>query len=175
MSLRSRQRGALRDEQVTLSTPPFIAMPDEWAQHLGKCNMKVMTQLAFKGQCREAFELYEKVLGGHIAVMNTFGDSDAKLPAGSTASAPEQIRFAELQVGDYAILGNDVPQAEYRPMQGFSISLHVQTADEARRIFRTFSEGGHIVTPLSDVAWSSAFGIVRDRFGTPWLILALDK
>ena len=60
---------------------------------------KVMTQLAFKGQCREAFELNERVLGGKINVMNTFGGSDAKLPPGSTASAPDQIRFAELKVG----------------------------------------------------------------------------
>lgn len=137
--------------------------------------MQVMTQLAFNGHCREAFELYEKVLGGKITVMNSFGGSNVKLPPGSTASAPEQIRFAELQIGDYAILGNDVPAAEYRPMQGFNIALHLKTAAETRRIFDAFSQDGHVVTPLSDVAWSSAFGIVTDRFGTPWLILAMDK
>ena len=137
--------------------------------------MQVMTQFAFNGQCREAFELYEKVLGGKISIMNTFGGSDAKLPPGSTASAPEQIRFAELQIGNYAILGNDVPEPEYRYMQGFNIALHVKTAAEARQIFDALSQGGQIVTPLSDVAWSSAFGIVTDRFGTPWLILARDK
>ena len=58
--------------------------------------MKVMTQLAFNGQCRQAFELYARVLGGEVAVMNTFGGSDAKLPPGSTASAPDQIRFASV-------------------------------------------------------------------------------
>ena len=137
--------------------------------------MQVMTQLAFNGQCREAFELYEKALGGKISIMNTFGGSDAKLLPGSTASAPEQIRFAELQIGNYAILGNDVPEPEYRYMQGFNIALHVKTAAEARQIFDALSQGGQIVTPLSDVAWSSAFGIVTDRFGTPWLILAMDK
>ena len=137
--------------------------------------MQVMTQLAFKGQCREAFELYEKVLGSKISVMNTFGGSNVKLPPGSSTSASEQISFAELQIGDYAILGNDVPEAEYRPMQGFNIALHVKTAAETRQIFDTFSQCGQIVTPLSDVAWSSAFGIVTDRFGTPWLILAIDK
>ena len=100
---------------------------------------KVMTQLAFKGQCREAFELYERVLGG------------------------------------YAILGNDVPAHDYKPAQGFNIALHVETAGEARRIFNALSDGGSVVTPLSEVAWSSAFGIVSDRFGVPWLILALDK
>ena len=115
--------------------------------------MQVMTQLAFKHQRREAFELYEKVLGGDILVMNTLGGSDTKLPPGSTASSPDQIRFAELQVGDHAILGNDVPEQKYRPMQGFNIALHVQTAAEARRIFEAFTKGGHVVTPLSDVAW----------------------
>ncbi len=100
--------------------------------------MQVMTQLAFNGRCREAFELYEMVLGGKIVVMNTFGASDAKLPPGSIASAPDQIRFAQLQVGDYDILGNDVSEPEYRPLQGFNIALHVETADEARQIFKAF-------------------------------------
>ncbi len=137
--------------------------------------IRVMTQLAFRGQCRQAFERYEKVLGGRIAVMNTFGDNEAKLPPGSTAAAPDQIRFAELQVGDYAILGNDVPETEYKQMRGFHIALHVKTAAEARNIFEALSEGGQIETALCEVAWSSAFGILTDQFGTPWLILALDK
>jgi PhnB protein len=136
---------------------------------------KVMTQLAFKGQCREAFELYERVLGGKITVMNTFGGSDATLPLGSTASAPDQIRFAEIRVGGYAILGNDVPAQDYKPAQGYNIALHVKTPGDARRIFNALSDGGSVVTPLSEVAWSSAFGIVTDRFGVPWLILAPDK
>ncbi len=137
--------------------------------------MQIMTQLAFGGQCRQAFEFYEKVLGGRISVMNTFGNSLAKLPPGSTASAPDQIRFAELQVDDFAILGNDVPQKEVVPMQGFHIALHLTTGDEARRVFEALSEGGLVETPLSEVAWSSAFGTLTDRFGTPWLILAMDR
>lgn len=108
--------------------------------------MQVTTQLAFEGQCREVFALYEEVLGGKIVVMNTFGDSDAKLPPGSEVSAPEQIRFAELRIGDYAILRNDVPDPEYRPMQGFNIALHVKTADEARWIFNAFRNSRRALT-----------------------------
>lgn len=137
--------------------------------------MQIMTQLAFGGRCRQAFEHYQKVLSGSISVMNTFGGNDAKLPPGSTAAAPDQIRFAELKVGDFGILGNDVPETEYVPMQGFHIALHVKTGAEARRIFDVFSDGGQVETPLSEVAWSSAFGSVTDQFGTPWLILAMDK
>jgi PhnB protein len=137
--------------------------------------MQVAAQLAFNSQCREAFEQYEKLLGGKITVMNSVGESDVPLPPGSTATGPEQIRFAELKIGDYAILGNDVPEEDYKPMEGFNLALHVETGDEARRIFNAFAEGGQIDTPLTEVAWSSGFGIVRDRFGVPWLILALDK
>ena len=138
-------------------------------------DIQVMTQLAFHGECRPAFEHYEKVLGGKITAMNSFGDNDAQLPPGSTASAPDHIRFAEIQIGNYAILGNDVPDNEYRPMRGFHIALHLRAGAEAKRIFNTLAEGGEIETSLSEVAWSSAFGICTDRFGVPWLILALDK
>lgn len=137
--------------------------------------MQIAPQLAFCGQCREAFEFYETVLGGRIAVMNSFGENDAELPPGSTAAAPDHIRFAELRIGDYALLGNDVPEDEYQPMRGFHIALHVNTGAEANRIFGALSQGGETETPPSAVAWSSAFGICRDRFGAPWLILALDK
>lgn len=49
--------------------------------------MKVMTQFAFRGQCREAFEPYEEVLGGTITVMNTFGGSELRLRLGRQLSA----------------------------------------------------------------------------------------
>ena len=58
--------------------------------------MKLTAQLAFNGNCREAFELYETVLNGKIKVMNSLGDTkDVPLPPGSNPSAPEHIRFAE--------------------------------------------------------------------------------
>ena len=136
--------------------------------------MNIMVQLEFDGQCRQAFEYYAQVLKGEIKVMNSFGDETA-LPPGSKPASPERIRFAQLKVGDNVIQGNDLPAGEYKEKRGFNVALHVSHAAEARRIFNALAAGGRIDTPLSEVAWSSAFGIVRDRFDTPWLILALDK
>ena len=39
--------------------------------------MKLNPYLAFDGRCREAFEFYEKTLGGKIAFLQTIGDSPA--------------------------------------------------------------------------------------------------
>lgn len=138
--------------------------------------MKLMTQLAFKGQCREAFERYAQVLGGRITIMNTFGGNEEReLPPGSTAAAPDKIRFAELKVGDGALLGNDLPDDQFEPMRGFNVALHTESTAEARRIFEALAEGGRVTAPLTKVDWAPLFGMVTDRFGTPWLILALGE
>ncbi len=138
--------------------------------------MNIAPQLAFAGQCRQAFEFYTQLLGGEIAVMNTFGgNEDRALPPGSTAGEADQIRFAEIRIGDSVLRANDVPKDQFTPMRGFNISLHVKEAADARRIFDALSEGGLVTTPLSKVDWAAQFGMVTDKFGVPWLILGLEK
>jgi PhnB protein len=138
--------------------------------------MKLMPQLAFNGQCRQAFEQYERILGGKITVMNAFGAGhDADLPPGCTPPPPGHIRFAEFRVGDFALLGNDVPPERYKPPQGFSIALHLESVAEARPVFSALADGGRVTVPQTDVEWSPCFGMVTDRFGVPWLILALAQ
>lgn len=137
--------------------------------------MKVMAQLEFNGNCREAFERYAQLFGGKITVMNTLGDTgNIPLPPGSTGGKPEMIRFAELQIGDNCILGNDLPANQYSALRGFNVAIHSQNSAEARRIFHGLAQGGEITTPLTKVEWAELFGMVRDRFGVPWLILALN-
>ena len=136
--------------------------------------MNLAPQLAFAGQCRQAFEFYAKLLGGKITVMNRFGgNEDRKLPPGSVAAADDQIRFAEVKFGVSALRGNDVPPGSFTPMRGFSVSLHMNSVDEARRIFNALADGGEITTPPSAVDWADLFGMVVDRFGVPWLVLAV--
>jgi PhnB protein len=138
--------------------------------------MNLAPQLAFAGDCRQAFTFYAKLLGGEITVMNTFGGNEARqLPPGSVAAAADQIRFAEVRFGESALRGNDLPRESFTPMRGFSVSLHTDSVVDARRIFNGLAEGGEITTPLSEVDWASLFGMVVDRFGVPWLILALNE
>jgi PhnB protein len=138
--------------------------------------MNIAPQLAFAGQCRQAFEFYTQLLGGKIVVMNPFGgNEDRALPPGSTAGEADQIRFAEIRIGGSVLRGNDIPKDQFTPMRGFNVSLHIEKAADARRIFDALSEGGKVSTPLSKVDWAAQFGMVTDRFGVPWLILGLEK
>jgi PhnB protein len=69
--------------------------------------------------------------------------------------------------------GNDVPAASFTPIRGFNVSLHTNSVDDARRIFNGLADGGKVTTQLSEVDRADLFGMVVDRFGVLWLILAL--
>jgi PhnB protein len=138
--------------------------------------MNIAPQLAFAGQCRRAFEFCAELLGGKIVVMNMFGgNEDRALPPGSKAAEADQIRFAEIRIGDAVLRGNDLPEDQFSPMKGFNVSLHIEKVDEARRIFEALSAGGKVTTPLSKVDWADKFGMVTDKFGVPWLVLGMKK
>jgi len=138
--------------------------------------MDFAPQLEFDGACEAAFTRYAELFGGRINMMNKLGDSeDVALPPGSRGGAPEMVRFAELQLGQSKIRGNDLPSDDYHPPRGFNLSAHFETVAEARRVFDGLAEGGKVTVEPAKVDWAELFGMVTDRFGIPWLILGLKS
>ncbi|MEN9397655.1 MAG: hypothetical protein RLZ81_2185 [Pseudomonadota bacterium] len=58
----------------------------------------------------------------------------------------------------------------YEGMKGFSLSLSYPTVDEAKRTFDRLAAGAKVTMPLTATFWSDAFGMLVDRFGTPWMV-----
>jgi PhnB protein len=58
----------------------------------------------------------------------------------------------------------------YKGMNGFFVSLVYPTAPEAKRVFDALTQGGKVTMPVGKSFWAEAFGMLVDRFGTPWMI-----
>ena len=56
--------------------------------------------------------------------------------------------------------------------QGFSLSLTAASDAEAERLFAALSDGGQVQMPLGKTFFASAFGMVADRFGVSWMVVA---
>jgi PhnB protein len=41
---------------------------------------------------------------------------------------------------------------------------------DAKRVFDALAKGGKVTMPLQKTFWVEAFGMVVDRFGTPWMV-----
>ena len=55
-------------------------------------------------------------------------------------------------------------------MKGFSVTVNVDKPAEAERIFKALTEKGTIRMELQETFWAQRFGVLIDRFGTPWMI-----
>ena len=55
-------------------------------------------------------------------------------------------------------------------MKGFSVTLNIKEPAEAERVFNALAEDGSVGVPLGETFWATKFGMVTDRFGTPWMV-----
>jgi PhnB protein len=131
--------------------------------------MKLHTYLNFGGNCEEAFRFYEKHLGGKILMMMRYADQPD--PQNAPPGTEKFILYMNMAIGETQLMGNDVPPDRFQPMRSVYLSLDVDSSEEAERIFKLLSEGGEIFMPMAETFFAFQFGMLRDRFGTSWMIL----
>ncbi|HUZ04507.1 MAG TPA: VOC family protein [Acidobacteriaceae bacterium] len=135
--------------------------------------MKLHTYLNYGGNCKEAFQFYEKHLGGKITTMFTYADAPG---AGDAQKiSPEQqkkILHARIVLGETEIMASDVPpEAGFQPMRSVYLSLNVSSTPEAERLHALLSDGGEIFMPMQETFYAYRFSMLRDKFGTSWMII----
>jgi PhnB protein len=131
--------------------------------------MKLYTYLNYGGNCRQAFEFYAEHLGGTITSLTTHGE----LP-GSSEIPPEwrdAVLHARIEIGETIVLGADIPPDRFQPMRSAYLTLMLDSVDEAERIHALLADGGQIFMPMAETFFAHRFSMLRDRFGTSWMLL----
>ncbi|MCL5031022.1 MAG: VOC family protein [Bacteroidetes bacterium] len=131
-------------------------------------SVKLDVYVNYKGNCREAFQFYEKHLGGKILSISTFKDlpDPANIPIGAKE---DDVLHARIEIGGTALMGADIPLAE--PMRSAYLSLTVESVEEAERIYALLSDGGQIFMKMEETFFAKRFAMLRDKFGTNWMLL----
>lgn len=129
--------------------------------------MHLNPYLNFNGDCAAAFRFYEQSFGGTL-MMQTHGDTPMKdhVPA----DWQDRIIHARLTFGDNVLMGSDSPPENYAPPQGMYVSIQVAARGEGARLFDVLAQGGRVTMPFEETFWSPGFGMLVDRFGTPWMV-----
>lgn len=130
--------------------------------------MHICAYLSFNGQCEEAFRFYEKCLGGKIVAMMRYQDTPM-----AEKSAPEMLKriiHARMDVDGSVIMGGDSPTNYYSKPSGYCNSITVKDPSEAERIFTVLGDGAEIQMPIQETFWAHRFGMLIDKYGTPWMV-----
>jgi PhnB protein len=123
--------------------------------------------LNFGGTARDAMEFYKSVFGGELTLM-TFAEGGMPHDPGEK----DLIMHGQLETpSGYTLMGADVPVSHGTPPQvNSSISLSGDAEAELRGYWDKLVVGGRVEQPLEKAPWGDSFGMLTDRFGTPWLV-----
>ena len=131
--------------------------------------MKLYMYLNYGGNCQEAFRFYERNLGGKITMMMTHGEGPNANTKSNPANWENAILHARMTIGETELMGADIPS--YQPMRSAYLTLIAGSTEEAERLYATLTDGGEIFMPIAETFFAFRFAMLRDRFGTSWMIL----
>ena len=131
--------------------------------------MKLHTYLNYGGNCAQAFRFYEQHLGGKITMLITHSEQPG--PASVPPEWQNKIMYARMTIGQTELMGSDVPTERFQPMRSAYLSLTVDSIEDAERIHAVLADGGQIFMPLAETFFAHRFSMLRDKFGTSWMII----
>jgi PhnB protein len=129
--------------------------------------MNLDVYVNYLGSCEQAFGFYEQHLGGRITLMLRHGDAPGQ--ASVPAEWQHAVLHARVEIGGTVLMGADIPDAQ--PMRSAYLTLTLDSAAEAERVYALLADGGEIFMPMAETFFASRFAMLRDRFGTSWMLL----
>jgi len=140
--------------------------------------MQVQPYLFFEGRCDEAIAFYREAVGAEVKMLMRFKDAPAPGPD-ATAAAPcdaavtgDKVMHASLRIGETEILASDGRCQGAPDFRGFGLTLTVADDATAARRFGALAEGGQVTMKLGKTFFASSFGMVADKFGVTWIVIA---
>ena len=133
--------------------------------------MQVQSYLFFDGRCEEALQFYSKHLGAKVEMLMRNKESPQPPPPGMNAPG-EKVMHAAFRIGDTQLLASDGYCTGKPRFEGFSLALTARDDAEAKRLFNALADGGKVNMPLAPTFFASSFGMVADRFGVGWMVMA---
>lgn len=131
--------------------------------------MKLYTYLNYGGNCRQAFDFYVEHLGAELTEITTFGElpKSGDIPEGWKKA----VVHARIALGDTVLFGADVQPDRFKPMRSAYLTLMLDSDEEAERLYELLSKDGEIFMPMEETFFARRFAMLRDRFGTSWMLL----
>ena len=123
----------------------------------------------FPGHCAKAMRFYQSIFGGRLDLF-MYADMPEAPPdyAGS-----DLVMHSTLNADGRILMAGDFPPGmPPEPQKAVSISHFATDAATARQVFAALSVGAEIMLPFGPTFWSDGYGMLKDRFGTQWMVAA---
>jgi PhnB protein len=135
--------------------------------------MKVEPYLMFEGRTEEALQFYQQKLGAKVEAIIRYKENPE--PKYNPPGSGEKVMHSLFRIGDAQIMASDGNCTGKPGFQGFALTLNAANAAEANQRFNALAEGGKVQMPIGETFFAKSFGMVADRFGVHWMVIAEPK
>jgi PhnB protein len=136
--------------------------------------MAAIVYLNFDGNAEQVIEFYSEALSAIEVKKVKFGD----IPQDPNYPMPENelnmIMESSIEFAGGRIMMSDILPSmkavtgELVKGNNILISLVMDDKQTLENYFSKLSVGGYVIMPLSEMPWSSCFGMLVDKFGVVW-------
>lgn len=136
--------------------------------------MSVITYLNFDGIAEQAIEFYSEALSANEVKKVKFSD----FPQDPNYPLPDNelnmIMESSIDFTGGRIMMSDILPSmksvtgELVKGNNILISIVIDDKQIMENYFSNLSVGGYVIMPLSEMPWSSCFGMLSDKFGIVW-------
>ncbi|HVV63043.1 MAG TPA: VOC family protein [Pseudolabrys sp.] len=132
--------------------------------------MYLQPYLFFDGHTEEALDFYKKAVGAEVKMLMRFKEA----PDQSMVSkgSENKVMHAHFKVGDTDVLISDGRNQGNPKFEGFALTLQAKDETEAAKFFNALGQGGEIGMPLGKTFFAKSFGMLKDKFGVNWMVIA---
>ncbi|MCC6793546.1 MAG: VOC family protein [Candidatus Hydrogenedentes bacterium] len=131
--------------------------------------MRVIPYLDFSGRCDEAIAFYKDAINASVPFLMRFKDSPD--PNSCAPGSEEKVMHCSIQVGETELFASDMQDSGNTNFAGITLTLSVDSDEDAERYFTAIADGGKVVMPLMSTFFASKFGLVDDKFGVHWMVI----
>lgn len=131
--------------------------------------MKAIPYISFNGNCEEAVNFYQSILGGTVSFMR-YKDMPPSEDMTPDEKSLEKIMHASLTFEDGNVLYFSDAWEAYAVRIGNNITIHLVAENEQKvyEFVEKLSVGGEITMPAEKTFWGSVYGSLVDKFGVCW-------
>jgi PhnB protein len=134
--------------------------------------MNIQPYLSFEGRAKEAIEFYKSAIGAKVDVIMHFKDAPPEMQSQMSPESKDKVMHAAFKVGDTQVLASDGNCSGKASFSGVSLTLNAANSAEAEKLFGALGNGGQVTMPMSETFFAHRFGMLADKFGVNWMVIA---
>lgn len=130
--------------------------------------IKIIPYLMFGGNCEEALQFYQGILGGEMVVQSRYDNPHMNVP---DEWRTKVLHARLLFDGVIALYASDTFAGSPVKKSSGDVSISIVLSDDvnrAQRIFDGLVAGGQAGVPFAKQFWGDWHGNLTDRYGMRW-------